>query len=205
MDSNGKIGGENLMFIERIKKDIEESAAVKNLILNDTPTIGLINEIAEECINTLNKGGKVIFCGNGGSFADAQHLSAEFTGKYAFDRGALASIALGTNSSSLSAIGNDYGYENVFSREIEAVAKSEDILIGITTSGNSKNILKAVEVAKSMNITTYIFTGNSGGEIQSKVKCLNVPSEITARIQECHIMIGQIICGIVEAELFKES
>ena len=104
-----------------------------------------------------------------------------------------------------SAIGNDYGYENVFSREIEAVGKPEDILIGITTSGNSKNILKAVEMAKSMNIMTYIFTGNSGGEIQSKAKCLNVPSEITARIQECHIMIGQIICGIVEAELFKEN
>lgn len=193
------------MFIERIKKDIKESSGVKNLILNDISTINLINEIAEECISSIRKGGKVIFCGNGGSFSDAQHLSAEFTGKYAFDRDPLASIALGTNNSSLSAIGNDYGYENVFSRELEAVAKSEDILIGITTSGNSKNILKAVETAKSKHIKTYIFTGSSGGEIQSKATCINVPSDITARIQECHIMIGQIICGIVEAELFTKD
>ena len=193
------------MFIERIKKDIKESSEVKNLILNDESIINLIDEIAKECITSLEKGGKVIFCGNGGSFSDAQHLSAEFTGKYAFDRDALASIALGTNNSSLSAIGNDYGFENVFSRELEAIVKSEDILIGITTSGNSKNIINAVETAKSKNIKTYIFTGRSGGKIQSNAACLNVPSDITARIQECHIMIGQIICGIVEAEFFNND
>ena len=193
------------MFVERIKKDIKESSEVKNLILNDESIINLIDEIAKECITSLENGGKVIFCGNGGSFSDAQHLSAEFTGKYAFDRDALASIALGTNSSSLSAIGNDYGFENVFSRELEAIAKSEDILIGITTSGNSKNIINAVETAESKNIKTYIFTGRSGGNIQSNATCLNVPSVITARIQECHIMIGQIICGIVEAEFFNND
>ena len=193
------------MFIERIKKDIKESSEVKNLILNDEAIINLIDEIAKECITSLEKGGKVIFCGNGGSFSDAQHLSAEFTGKYAFDRDALASIALGTNNSSLSAIGNDYGFENVFSRELEAIAKSEDILIGITTSGNSKNIINALETAKSINIKTYIFTGRSGGKIQSNATCINVPSDITARIQECHIMIGQIICGIVEAEFFNND
>jgi len=193
------------MFIERIKKDIKESSEVKNLILNDEAIINLIDEIAKECITSLEKGGKVIFCGNGGSFSDAQHLSAEFTGKYAFDRDALASIALGTNNSSLSAIGNDYGFENVFSRELEAIAKSEDILIGITTSGNSKNIINALETAKSLNIKTYIFTGRSGGKIQSNTTCINVPSDITARIQECHIMIGQIICGIVEAEFFNND
>lgn len=193
------------MFIERIKKDIKESSEVKNLILNDEAIINLIDEIAKECITSLEKGGKVIFCGNGGSFSDAQHLSAEFTGKYAFDRDALASIALGTNNSSLSAIGNDYGFENVFSRELEAIAKSEDILIGITTSGNSKNIINALETAKSLNIKTYIFTGRSGGKIQSNATCINVPSDITARIQECHIMIGQIICGIVEAEFFNND
>ena len=193
------------MFIERIKKDIKESSEVKNLILNDEAIINLIDEIAKECITSLEKGGKVIFCGNGGSFSDAQHLSAEFTGKYAFDRDALASIALGTNNSSLSAIGNDYGFENVFSRELEAIAKSEDILIGITTSGNSKNIINALETAKSLKIKTYIFTGRSGGKIQSNATCINVPSDITARIQECHIMIGQIICGIVEAEFFNNN
>ena len=193
------------MFIERIKKDIKESSEVKNLILNDEAIINLIDEIAKECITSLEKGGKVIFCGNGGSFSDAQHLSAEFTGKYAFDRDPLASIALGTNNSSLSAIGNDYGFENVFSRELKAIAKSEDILIGITTSGNSKNIINALETAKSINIKTYIFTGRSGGKIQSNATCINVPSDITARIQECHIMIGQIICGIVEAEFFNND
>ncbi len=193
------------MFIERIKKDIKESSEVKNLILNDEAIINLIDEIAKECITSLEKGGKIIFCGNGGSFSDAQHLSAEFTGKYAFDRDPLASIALGTNNSSLSAIGNDYGFENVFSRELEAIAKSEDILIGITTSGNSKNIINALETAKSLNIKTYIFTGRSGGKIQSNATCINVPSDITARIQECHIMIGQIICGIVEAEFFNND
>ncbi len=193
------------MFIERIKKDIKESSEVKNLILNDEAIINLIDEIAKECITSLEKGGKIIFCGNGGSFSDAQHLSAEFTGKYAFDRDPLASIALGTNNSSLSAIGNDYGFENVFSRELEAIAKSEDILIGITTSGNSKNIINALETAKSLNIKTYIFTGRSGGKIQSNTTCINVPSDITARIQECHIMIGQIICGIVEAEFFNNN
>lgn len=192
------------MFIDKIKKNIAESAAVKELMLKDESVIRLINEIAEHCINSLSKGGKVIFCGNGGSFSDAQHLSAEFTGKYGFDRDPLASIVLGANSSSLSAIGNDYGFENVFSRELEAVAKSEDLLIGITTSGNSENIIKVIETAKSMKIKTYIFTGDSGGKTQSKAICLNVPSDVTARIQECHIMIGQIICGIVESEFFEE-
>ena len=144
------------MFIEKIKKDIAESSAVKELMLKDASVVSLINEIAENCINSLSKGGKVIFCGNGGSFSDAQHLSAEFTGKYAFDRDPLASIVLGANSSSLSAIGNDYGFENIFSRELEAIAKPEDLLIGITTSGNSKNIIKAIETAASMKIKTYI-------------------------------------------------
>ena len=192
------------MFIEKIKKDIAESLAVKELMLKDASVVSLINEIAENCINSLSKGGKVIFCGNGGSFSDAQHLSAEFTGKYAFDRDPLASIVLGANSSSLSAIGNDYGFENIFSRELEAIAKPEDLLIGITTSGNSKNIIKAIETAASMKIKTYILTGTSGGDTQAIATCLKVPSNITARIQECHIMIGQIICGIVEAEFFQK-
>jgi len=193
------------MFVKKIKQDITESSKVKDLILHDSPTINLINEIAEACIHSIKKGGKVIFCGNGGSFSDAQHLSAEFTGKYAFDRDPLASIVLGANSSSISAIGNDYGFENIFSRELKAVGKPEDLLIGITTSGNSKNVIKAIETAKSMEIKTYIFTGISGGNTQSIATCLNVPSAVTARVQECHIMIGQIICGIVEEYFFKKT
>ena len=192
------------MFTEKIKKDINESAKVKELILKDPSIINLINEIAKDCIECIKNGGKVIFCGNGGSFSDAQHLSAEFTGKYAFDRDPLASIVLGANSSSMSAIGNDYGFVNVFSRELEAVGKSNDLLLGITTSGNSENIISVVEKANSMNIKVYILTGISGGHVQSKATCLNVPSDVTARIQECHIMIGQIICGIVETEFFAK-
>ncbi len=192
------------MFTEKIKKDINESAKVKELILKDPSIINLINEIAKDCIECIKNGGKVIFCGNGGSFSDAQHLSAEFTGKYAFDRDPLASIVLGANSSSMSAIGNDYGFVNVFSRELEAVGKSNDLLLGITTSGNSENIISVIEKANSMNIKVYILTGISGGHVQSKATCLNVPSDVTARIQECHIMIGQIICGIVETEFFAK-
>lgn len=192
------------MFTEKIKKDINESAKVKELILKDPSIINLINEIARDCIECIKNGGKVIFCGNGGSFSDAQHLSAEFTGKYAFDRDPLASIVLGANSSSMSAIGNDYGFVNVFSRELEAVGKSSDLLLGITTSGNSENIISVIEKANSMNIKVYILTGISGGHVQSKATCLNVPSDVTARIQECHIMIGQIICGIVETEFFAK-
>ena len=192
------------MFIDKIKQDIEESSNVKKLILKDTSIINLINEIAKDCIDCISNDGKVIFCGNGGSFSDAQHLSAEFTGKYAFDRDPLASIVLGANSSSMSAIGNDYGFKKIFSRELEAVGKSEDLLIGITTSGNSENIVDVIQKAISMNIKTYILTGRTGGKIQSKATCLNVPSDITARIQESHIMIGQIICGIVEAKFFAK-
>ena len=192
------------MFIDKIKKDIEESSNLKKLILKDTSIIDLINEIAKDCIDCISNDGKVIFCGNGGSFSDAQHLSAEFTGKYAFDRDPLASIVLGANSSSMSAIGNDYGFKKVFSRELEAVGKSEDLLIGITTSGNSENIIDVIQKAISMNIKTYILTGRTCGKIQSKAICLNVPSDVTARIQESHIMIGQIICGIVEAKFFAK-
>ena len=192
------------MFIEKIKQDISESSSVKELMLNDEKIINLINEIAQASIESISNGGKIIFCGNGGSFSDAQHLSAEFTGKYAFDRDPLDSIVLGTNNSSLSAIGNDFGFENVFSRELQAVGNSMDLLIGITTSGNSENIIKVIDSAKSLNIRTYIFTGNSGGRVQSLASCLNIPSKVTARIQECHIMVGQIICGIVESHFFKK-
>ncbi len=191
------------MNFELVKKEIEESIAIKVALLDDTVLMDKIVEISSQCVNSLLKGGKVIFCGNGGSFADAQHLSAEFTSRFLFDRSALASIALGTNNSGLTAMANDYGYEYVFSRELEALGKPEDTLIGISTSGNSENILNCVNVAKTMEIEAFILTGKSGGKVKEMANCLLIPSNETARVQECHILIGHIICGFVEKHLFK--
>jgi D-sedoheptulose 7-phosphate isomerase len=187
-----------------LKDEIMDSIKVKTLLCESESILEKISEIANACLNSLNKGGKIIFCGNGGSFADAQHLSAEFTSRFLFDRPALASIALGTNNSGLTAMGNDYGYENIFSRELEALGKPEDILIGITTSGNSANIIKGVDAAKKIGITTFILTGQSGGKLKDLADCVHVPSNDTARIQECHILVGHIICGFVEKEMFKD-
>ena len=189
---------------ELIKQQVKESIRTKQLVMEDDSIITKVIEIANQCISSLQSGRKIIFCGNGGSFADAQHLSAEFTSRFMFDRPALASIALGTNSSGMTAMGNDYGYENVFSRELEAVAKPDDVFIAITTSGNSPNILKAVDVGRGLGIKTYIFTGNSGGKLANQADCLCIPSDDTARIQECHIMIGHIVCGLVEKEIFQD-
>ena len=187
-----------------LKDEIMDSIKVKTLLCESESILEKISEIANACLNSLNKGGKIIFCGNGGSFADAQHLSAEFTSRFLFDRPALASIALGTNNSGLTAMGNDYGYENIFSRELEALGKPEDILIGITTSGNSANIIKGVDAANKIGITTFILTGQSGGKLKDLADCVHVPSNDTARIQECHILIGHIICGFVEKEMFND-
>ena len=151
----------------------------------------------------MNLGGKIIFCVKGGSFVDAQHLSAELTSRFLFDRPGLASIALGTNSSSMTAIGNDYGYDNVFSREIEAVANPIDIIIAITTSGNSLNILKGLEAAKTKNVPAIVLTGQGRGKLGHDPETLNMPSTNTASIQECHMPIGHIFCGLVEEKIFK--
>ena len=132
----------------KVKNEIQSSIDVKVSLLTDDALVGQILDLAERCSNSLRSGGKIIFCGNGGSFADAQHLSAEFTSRFLFDRESLASIALGTNNSAITAIGNDYGYENVFSREIQSIGNRRDILIPITTSGNSANILRVIEVAE---------------------------------------------------------
>ncbi len=190
------------MNIANVKESVQASIDVKTQLLHDTQLITQIVDLASKCTDSLHLGGKIIFCGNGGSFADAQHLSAEFTSRFLFDRPGLASIALGTNSSAMSAIGNDYGYDNVFSREIEAIANPVDVIIAITTSGNSSNILKAIDAAKIKKIFTVVLTGSGKGKISDDVITLNVPSHDTARIQECHILIGHIICGIVEEAIF---
>ena len=190
------------MTTDIIESTIKKSIDVKNLILQEASLIEQINKVADVCTKSLLAGGKIMLCGNGGSFADAQHISAELTSRFLFDRPGLASIALGTNSSAITAIGNDYGYENVFSREIESMGDSRDILFALTTSGKSKNILKAIHAAKQKNIVTVAFTGLGRGNLSASVETLNIPSNNTARIQECHILVGHIICGLVEANIF---
>lgn len=163
-----------------------------------------IKKIAEIWIEAIENGNKIIFCGNGGSAADSQHLSAELMGKYKLDREPLAALNLITNISSLTAIGNDYGYEQVFSRQLAGIGLKGDVLVGMSTSGNSKNVLEAFKTAKEKQIKTIAFTGKSGGQMKKEAEVtLNVPSDITSNIQEMHIACGHIICGIVENYFFQ--
>jgi D-sedoheptulose 7-phosphate isomerase len=191
------------MTLAEIHDQITASISVKQAILADQKLIGQIQKLAIACVHCLQTGGKVIFAGNGGSFADAQHLSAEFVSRFMFDRAPLASLVLGANNSAISAIGNDYGYEQVFARELQGVARPGDVFIPITTSGNSRNILVAVELARRQGLTTVAFTGQGGGKLAPLCECLCVPSSETARIQECHIMVGHIVCRLVESAYFS--
>tara|TARA_B100000780_G_C21093745_1_gene440936 strand:- start:113 stop:694 length:582 start_codon:yes stop_codon:yes gene_type:complete len=184
---------------------INISLDTKRKLLDDIDLISGIETLSNKCLDSLRSGGKIILAGNGGSFGDSQHISAEFTSRFLFDRAPLASLALGTNNSAITAIGNDYGYDQVFARELQAIGKSNDIFIPITTSGNSDNIAAAIKVANNIGIDTTCLTGNGGGKIKEMCNCLIVPSSATERIQECHILIGHILCGIVEEEYFKSS
>jgi Phosphoheptose isomerase len=187
----------------RIKEAIQASIDVKQLIINDQQILDTINTVSILITEAYKKGHKVFFCGNGGSAADAQHLAAELSGRFYFDRDPLPAEALHCNASYLTAVANDYGYDEVYARMIKGSAVEGDVLIGLSTSGNSTNILKAFEIAKTKNITTIALTGSSGGKMNGIVDfLLNVPSVDTARIQESHIMIGHIICELVEAQLF---
>lgn len=191
------------MTMDSVKSEIQASIDTKTKMMADNVLMEQVFELAQQCTAILRAGGKVIFCGNGGSFADAQHLSAEFTSRFLFDRPGLPSLALGTNSSAMTAIGNDYGFKYIFAREIEAIATSDDMLIAITTSGNSDNILKAIEAAKNKNIPSVVLTGSGRGKLADNVNVLHIPSAQTARIQECHILIGHIVCGLVEKLIFS--
>lgn len=158
-----------------------------------------IKKACETAVATLKAGGKILLCGNGGSAADAQHIAAELTGRYKTERGALAGIALTTDTSALTAIGNDYGYEFVFSRQLEALGREGDLLIAISTSGNSGNVIKALELARKIGIKTIGLSGRTGGAMNELCELnLVVPSNDTPRIQEMHIMIGHIICQAID-------
>jgi len=187
-----------------IQEEIRKSIDVKNVVLNSEHIINQINNLVNDCIVSLKKGGKIIFCGNGGSFADSQHLAAEFISRLRFDRAPLASIALGTNSSNMSAIGNDYGYSQVFKREILALGNSKDIFIAISTSGNSENVIEAIHAAEEMGIKTIAFTGGTGGKMKNLCECIIIPSTSTEKIQEVHIMLGHILCYLIEEMIFKK-
>lgn len=166
----------------------------------------VIDAAVEKIVACFRSGGRVYFCGNGGSAADAQHLAAEFSGRFYFDRPVLPADALHCNSSYLTAVANDYGYEKVFARLISGMGRKGDILVGISTSGNSKNILQAFDVCKEKGLITVAMTGASGGKMREQADLLiNVPSNDTPRIQEAHITVGHIICELVEQEIFGEK
>jgi D-sedoheptulose 7-phosphate isomerase len=189
----------NNLIIQRIK----ESNLIKNEILKNNELIKIIEDISHEIVNCIKSGNKVIFAGNGGSFSDSFHLAGEFVSRFMFDRAPLPAIALGGNNSIITAIGNDYSFEDIFSREILAIGIKGDIFIAFSTSGNSRNILKAITIAKEIGIKAFGFTGNSNSTINTLCQCVCVPSIVTARIQEAHILIGHIICEIVERRMFK--
>jgi D-sedoheptulose 7-phosphate isomerase len=188
----------------KIKSIINSSIELKQNLFNDIETLNKIEQSINIITSAFNIGKKVLFCGNGGSAADAQHLAAEFSGRFYKDRKALPSEALHCNTSYLTAVGNDYGYEFVYSRLIEGIGNSGDILIGLSTSGNSINICNAFKVAKENNMITIALTGNNGGKLKKLSDILiNVQSTDTPRIQESHILIGHIICELVEEKLFQ--
>jgi len=193
----------NNNLISDIKKSISESIQVKQNILENPELLSKISQVSQEIIHAFKNDKKVLLCGNGGSAADAQHIAAELSGRFYLDREPLFAEALHINTSYLTAVANDYSYDEVFSRLVKAKGRAGDILIGISTSGNSKNVIKAIEVANAIGIITVGMTGETGGKMKDLCKYLiNVPSTDTPRIQEAHIMIGHIICEIVEKELF---
>jgi len=189
-----------------IKNIIGNSIAVKQEILKSEEFIKTIDQVSKLLINTFKNGNRVWFCGNGGSAADAQHIAAELSGRFYFDRPPLPAEAMHVNSSYITAVGNDYGYNEIYARYLKGAGSKGDVLIGISTSGNSENILKAQEVAKQKDIKIVSLTGETGGKMKASSDfLLNVPSTDTPRIQESHILIGHIICELVEKELFAKE
>jgi len=191
---------------ERIKEIISSSIYVKELIYNDPKLISTIESSTYEIIDCFNADCKVLLCGNGGSAADAQHIAAELSGRFYFDRDPLFAEALHVNTSYVTAVANDYGYDEIYARLVKAMGKGGDILIGFSTSGNSENILRAFKIAQEKNMTTILFSGESGGKIKTySDHVINVPSTDTPRIQESHIMIGHIMCELIEDKIFKNE
>ena len=192
--------------MNEIKRIINSAIDLNKLVLQNDTLLGQIKVASEVLTQCFESGNKVMFCGNGGSAADAQHLAAEFSGRFYLDRKALPAEALHCNSSYLTAVANDYSYDLIYSRLLEGIGKKGDVLVGITTSGNSKNIINAFIKAKEIGIQSIALTGETGGELKNHANLLiNIPSLDTPRIQECHILIGHIICYLVEKNLFASA
>ena len=188
---------------DKILKLLNDSINTKSKLISDNNFLINVEKAVDNCIETITKGNTIFFCGNGGSAADAQHISAELTGKFKNDRKPLSGIVLGSNFSSLTAIGNDYNFEDVFARELNGLGKEGDLLIAYTTSGKSKNVIKALETSKQLNINTIVMVGKHSDEVSPFADVvISIPSDITARIQESHITVSHIIFEIFEEKLF---
>lgn len=188
---------------DSVREHMQETSGVVSAMLRDERLLETVAQVAELCVQSLRAGGKLLFMGNGGSAADSQHLAGEMVSRFAFDRPGLPAFALTVDTSVLTAIGNDYGYEHLFARQVQAVGKAGDVLFGFSTSGASPNILAALAMAKTMGIATVGMTGNRRARItQSCVHCIEIPSAVTPKIQEGHIIVGHIICGLIEERMF---
>ncbi len=192
-------------FERRVSSLIEQSIATKQSMLSNRELISTAAKVSAILVHAMKRGNKLLIFGNGGSAAHAQHIAAEFVGRFAFDRPALPALALSVNGSCVTAIGNDYGFDLIFSRQLEALARRGDVAIGISTSGNSPNVVKAMSTARKMELHTVALTGAAGGGLKGRVDhCICVPSNETPRIQEGHILVGHIISELVELEMFQK-
>mgnify|MGYP000683643669 CR=1 FL=1 len=188
-----------------VERNLKESIELKQELLSDTSILQTVQDISTVIVEAYRKKAKVLFCGNGGSAADAQHLAAEFSGRYYYDRPPLFAEALHVNTSYLTAVANDYSYDQIYSRLIKAMGQQGDILVGLSTSGNSKNVIEGIRQAKVLGMTTVGFTGQGGGAMKNSCDYLiEIPSTNTPRIQECHMLIGHSICEFVEQALFPQ-
>ncbi len=193
-------------MIPFIQSKIKSSIELKTAVMNNAAIINSVDEAINKITETYKNKGKVLWCGNGGSAADAQHLAAELSGRFYYDRPPLFSEALHVNTSYTTAVANDYSYDVIYSRLVKAMGVKGDILIGLSTSGNSANVVKAFEEARNMGVITIGFTGESGGKMKALTDILiNIPSTDTPRIQECHMLLGHTICEIVEMNLFPKK
>jgi D-sedoheptulose 7-phosphate isomerase len=193
-------------FTRLITKDIKESYRTKKKILENIDLIATLENISNVMVKALQNGNKIMFAGNGGSAADAQHIAAELVGRFEIERGGLPAIALTTDTSILTAVGNDYSFDTIFERQIEALGQKGDVFVGFSTSGNSENIIRATKKAQSKGVITVALTGETGGKLLDISDFIfRVPSKRTARIQESHIMVGHILCSIIDEVMFNKE
>ncbi len=193
-------------MIEYITKSIQDSILAKEQLLADKAMLATIEKVAEQIYNIFKRGGKVLLCGNGGSAADAQHIAAEFVGRFIYNREALHAVALTTDTSILTAVSNDYGFETIFERQTRALGREGDMLIGISTSGNSENVARALSAAAEIGMTTVGLLGGDGGKCLSLCQYpLIAKASEAARVQESHILIGHILCGVVDCKIRRDE